>query len=174
MEHDSPNRRPTKRSVGLRTLAIAELIKGAIVLLLGFGVFHLMHNNLDDVAERVCQVFHVNPEGKLSNLFFELASHSSDRNLWVLALGAFVYATVRSIEGYGLWREREWAQWFELLSTGLYLPAELYWLRQNPSWLKVGVLIANGVILLFMVTLRVKQLVISLKGAELGRKPGFT
>jgi hypothetical protein len=45
-----------------------------------------MHKTLDEVAERVVQVLHVNPEGKLSNPFFELASHSSDRNLWVLAL----------------------------------------------------------------------------------------
>jgi hypothetical protein len=46
-----------------------EVTKAAIVLLLGCGLFHLMHNNLDDVAERVVQVLHVSPEGKLSNLF---------------------------------------------------------------------------------------------------------
>ena len=50
-----------------------EVTKAAIVLLLGCGLFHLMHNNLDDVAERVVQVLHLSPEGKLANLFFELA-----------------------------------------------------------------------------------------------------
>jgi hypothetical protein len=46
-----------------------EVTKAAIVLLLGCGLFHLMHNNLDDVAERVVQVLHVNPEGKRSISF---------------------------------------------------------------------------------------------------------
>lgn len=64
-----------------------EVTKAAIVLLLGCGLFHLMHKNLHELAERVVQMLQVNPEVKLSNLLFELASHSSDRNLWVLAPG---------------------------------------------------------------------------------------
>jgi len=156
MERHAPNRPHfTKTSVALRTIAMFEVTKAAIVLLLGCGLFHLMHKNLDEVAERLVQVLHVNPEGKLSNLFFELASHSSDRNLWVLALGALAYASVRSTEAYGLWREREWAQWFSLLSTALYLPPELYWMLRHPSWLKCAVLIINIVIFLFMVSLRI-------------------
>jgi uncharacterized membrane protein (DUF2068 family) len=132
-----------------------EVTKAAIVLLLGCGLFHLMHNNLDDVAERVVQVLHVSPEGKLSNLFFQLASHASDRVLWVLALSSLAYVSVRLVEAYGLWREREWAQWFSLLSTALYVPPELYWILRNPSWLKCAVLVTNIAVFLFMLNLRV-------------------
>jgi uncharacterized membrane protein (DUF2068 family) len=142
-------------TLGLRTLALFEAAKGAIVLLIGCGVLHLIHKNHDDLATRMAEVLHVNPEGKLSGLFLELASHATDRSLWVLAIGAVFYTGVRSIEAYGLWREREWAQWFELLSTALYLPAELYWLLHHPSWLKWGVLSTNLVVLMFMVALRV-------------------
>jgi uncharacterized membrane protein (DUF2068 family) len=143
----------TKTSVVLRTIAMFEVTKAAIALLLGCGLFHLMHKNLDDVAERVVQVLHVNPEGKLSSLFFILASHASDRNLWVLALSTLVYALVMSTEAYGLWREREWAQWFSLLSTAFYVPPELYWMLRNPSWLKCAVLVTNIVMFLFMLSL---------------------
>jgi uncharacterized membrane protein (DUF2068 family) len=153
MERQAPNRRHfTKTSVVLRTIAMFEVTKAAIVLLLGCGL-SLMHKNLHDVVERVVQVLHVNPEGKLSNLFFELASHASDRNLWVLALSTLAYASVRSTEAYGLWREREWAQWFSLLSTALYLPPELYWILRNPSSLKSAVLVTNIVMFLFMLSL---------------------
>ena len=144
-----------------------EVTKAALVLLLGCGLFGLMHRNLDDVAERVVQVLHVNPEGKLSNLFLELASHSSDRNLWVLALGTVVYASVRLTEAYGLWREREWAQWFSLLSTALYLPPELYWMLRHPSWLKCAVLVINLVIFLFMLGLRVNGRSTVVRGVRL-------
>ena len=156
MEHRALHRRHfTKTSVAPRTIAMFEVTKAAIVLVLGCGLFYLMHKNLDEVPERVVQVLHVNPEGKLSNLFFELASHASDRNLWVLALSTLAYASVTSTEAYGLWREREWAQWFSLLSTALYLPPELYWMLRHPSWLKCAVLVTNIMIFLFMLSLRV-------------------
>jgi Predicted membrane protein (DUF2127) len=91
LEHHALDRRHfTKTSVVLRTIAMFEVTKAAIVLLLSCGLFHLMHKNLDDVAERVVKVLHVNPEGKLWNLYFQLASHASDRNLWVLALGTWL------------------------------------------------------------------------------------
>jgi uncharacterized membrane protein (DUF2068 family) len=156
LEHHALDRRHfTKTSVVLRTIAMFEVTKAAIVLLLGCGLFHLMHNNLDGVAKRVVQVLHVNPEGKLSSLFFELASHASDRYLWVLALSSLAYVSVRLVEAYGLWREREWAQWLSLLCTALYLPPQLYRMLGHPSWLKSAVLVINIVTFLFMLRLRV-------------------
>jgi uncharacterized membrane protein (DUF2068 family) len=95
-------------------------------------VFSLIHKNLDDIAERLTQALRVNPEGKLSSLFLSLANRATDKTLWVLAIGALVDATVRSIEALGLWRGREWAQWFALLSGALYLPGEPYSLVRHP------------------------------------------
>lgn len=143
-------------SVGLRTVAVLEAAKGVFVLLLGFGVLALIHKNLDDVAEWLTEILRVNPEGELSNLFFHAANRATDKTLWVLAMGALVYATVRFVEAFGLWREREWAQWFALLSGALYLPGELYSLLRHPRPLKWGVLVANAVIVLYMLILRVK------------------
>jgi uncharacterized membrane protein (DUF2068 family) len=142
VKHANDGPKPSaKTSVGLRTVAAFEAAKGGIVLLLGCGVLDLIRKNLDAIAERLAEVLHVNPDGKLSNLFVKLASHATDRLLWMLAIGAPVYAAVRSVEAYGLWREREWAQWFALLSTALYLPPELYWLLGHPTWLKCSALI---------------------------------
>lgn len=157
MKTQSLERSPsTKSSIGLRTVAVLEASKGGLVLLLACGVISLVHTNLDYVAERLTAVIHVNPEGKLSKLLARLADHTTEGTLWVLALGALVYAAVRSIEAYGLWRERDWAQWFALLSTALYLPPELYWLLRRPGWPRGSVLVTNVLTFLFMLTLRVK------------------
>lgn len=145
-----------KGSSGLRAVAVFEAAKGVLVLLLGFGVFALLHKNLNDVAERLTETLHVSPEGKLSNLFLNLANRATDKTLWLLAFGALAYATIRFIEASGLWRGREWAQWLALLSGTLYLPGELYSLLDRPSWLKWGVLITNAVVLLFMLLLRIQ------------------
>jgi len=54
MEHHALDRRRfTKASVVLRTIAMVDVTKAAIVLLLDWGTFHLMHNHLDDLAKRV-------------------------------------------------------------------------------------------------------------------------
>ena len=115
-----------------------------------------MHKNLDDVAERLTEVLRVNPEGRLSNLFFHAANRATENTLWVLAIGALVYAIVRFVEAFGLWRGREWAQWFALLSGALYLPEESYSLLRHPRPLKWAVVTANALIVLYMLILRVK------------------
>jgi uncharacterized membrane protein (DUF2068 family) len=94
------------QSVGLRTVAVLEAAKGILVLLLGFGVLALMHKNLDDVAERLTEILRVNPEGRLSNVFIHAANRATDNTLWLLAIGALVYAAVRFVEAFGLWRGR--------------------------------------------------------------------
>ncbi len=151
------DRKPgAKTAVGLRAVAVLEAAKGAIALLLVCGVLDLIHKNLHDVAARLAEILHVSPTGEISKLFEGLATRATDRSLRVLALGALVYAAVRLIAAYGLWRVRAWAQWFELWFTALYLPPELYWLLRRPSWIKGGVLVTNLVILLYMLTLRVR------------------
>lgn len=144
-------------AAGLRAVAVFELAKGILVLLLGFGVLALAHRDLDEVAHRLTEVLRVNPEGRISNIFLTLANHTTDKTLWVLAFGALLYACVRFIEAYGLWRGREWAQWFALLSGALYLPGELYSLLRHASPLKWAVLAMNVMIVLFMLAVRIKE-----------------
>jgi uncharacterized membrane protein (DUF2068 family) len=133
-----------------------EAAKGILVLLLGFGVLTLVHRDLHDVASQLTRFFHANPEGSLAHLFSHVANRATDKTLWVLALGALLYATVRFVEAYGLWHERDWAEWFALLSGALYLPGELYSLIRHPRPLKWGVVVANVIIVLYMLMLRVK------------------
>jgi uncharacterized membrane protein (DUF2068 family) len=59
-------------------------------------------------------------------------------DLWVLALGAVVYAAVRIAEGYGLWFDREWAEWLGAASGLIYVPFELYELARGVTALKVA------------------------------------
>lgn len=141
---------------GLRAVALFEAAKGIIVLLLGCGLLALVHRNLDEFAEQITEFLHVNPEGKLSKVFLNLADHATGKTVWLLAIGALVYAAVRMTEAYGLWRQREWAQWFALLSGALYLPGELYSLLKHASHLKWAVLAANALVVLFMLSLRIR------------------
>ena len=142
-------------SLGLRTVAVIELAKGTIVLLLACGVVYLIRES--DTAGGLLRLSPIDEDGRLSILFTDLASRATYGSLRVLAVGALAYAAMRSAAAYGLWRGRQWARTFEIWCTALYLPPELYWLLRHPSWLRCGLLVANVVTLLFFLTLRVKE-----------------
>jgi uncharacterized membrane protein (DUF2068 family) len=146
----------SKKTLALRTVAMFEAAKGLLVLLLGLGLLRLVHKNLDEFAEQLIRFLHASPGGRLSNLFVTAAGKTSDKGLWALAAAAMVYALVRFAEAYGLWYDREWAEWFALLSGSMYLPWEVYSIIRHPLLIKWVVLTVNLVIVLYMLVLRVQ------------------
>jgi uncharacterized membrane protein (DUF2068 family) len=91
---------------GLRVVAVFEGVKGVLVLSVGCGAVALVHRDLQALAEEVVSHFHLNPASRYPRIFLDATEHVTDARLWTLAALAAVYATVRLIEGYGLWRER--------------------------------------------------------------------
>jgi uncharacterized membrane protein (DUF2068 family) len=147
---------PNKTTVALRTVAVFEAAKGIIVLLLGLGVLRLVHKDVDDVAEQIIRFLHASPGGHLSNLFIAAAHRANDKSLWAVAAAAMVYALVRFAEAYGLWYERDWAEWFALLSGAMYLPWEVLSIMRHSVPVKWVVLIVNVLIVLYMLMLRMQ------------------
>jgi uncharacterized membrane protein (DUF2068 family) len=81
----------------------------------------------------------------------------TDARLATILLAATSYATVRFIEGWGLWHRRVWAEWFALLSGALYLPWEILRITERPDWERVGVLVINIGIILYMLLIRIRE-----------------
>jgi len=131
------------RKDGLRVVSLFEAAKGLLVLLAGFGLLEFVHKDLHLAAELLVRRFHLNPASGYPRIFLDLAGHTTDAQLWLMALSALVYATVRFIEAYGLWRGRRWAEWFGLLSGGIYVPIELYEIAHGVTWPKTVLLIVN-------------------------------
>lgn len=143
--------RKVRFSSVLRTVAIFEAAKGALVLLVGFGLFSLLHVDVERLAEKLVMHFHLDAANRYPRVFLNLAAQVTDGKLWVLAIFAVVYAAVRFTEAYGLWKARPWAEWFAALSGAIYIPFELREISHNVSWLTVGTLVINVTIVSFMV-----------------------
>ena len=139
---------------GLRSIAIFEAVKGGLVLVVGFGLLHYLHRDLGDAAEHLVRQLHMNPTRHYAHVFLEAADKVTDAKLWALAGGAAAYSTVRFTEAFGLWHEKAWAEWFALLSGGLYLPWEIYELLERATPFRVAVLVLNVLIVLYMASLR--------------------
>ena len=144
----------TASLTGLRTVALFEAAKGLVVLLVGLGLLSLLHQDVGEFAARLVRRLHLNPARRSPHIFLEAAARMTDAKLWALALGAAAYATLRFVEAYGLWRRRVWAEWFAILSGGLYLPWELYGVWRHATALRAGIFLLNFVIVLYLLWVR--------------------
>jgi uncharacterized membrane protein (DUF2068 family) len=130
-------------TTGLKSRALVEALNGVVGLLAAAGAVSLVHENAQVIADEIVRHFHLNPASHYPRIFLDAVRSLNSTKLWLLAIGAFLYASIRFIEAYGLWHERAWAEWFGVISGALYLPVEIYELFLGLSVVKVALLATN-------------------------------
>jgi len=142
---------------GLRVVAAFEAMKGVLVLLAGGGLLAFIHTDLHQFAVHLVRVLHLNPARHYPNIFIDAASRVTDLQLWMLALSALLYTAVRFVEAYGLWKQMQWAEWFGLLSGGIYIPVEIFEVSRDVTWPRVTVLLVNLGVVGYLANLLIKS-----------------
>ncbi|HEY3768706.1 MAG TPA: DUF2127 domain-containing protein [Candidatus Angelobacter sp.] len=142
---------------GLRGIALFEAVKGLAGLTVGIWLLTLLHKDMQSVAMHLLrflhQVLHLSPDGHIARSIMRGASRVTHGNLLMFAGLAFFYMTVRFVEATGLWLEKEWAEWFALISGAMYMPYEIYELMHHANIIKWGIFISNVLIVWYMVWL---------------------
>ncbi len=137
--------------LGLKSIALFEAAKGALVILAGLGLVALLHNDAQALAEAIVGRFHLNPASHYPKVFLSLLAHPSDARLWAIGGSAAVYALMRFAEAYGLWHGRAWGNWLGVWSGGIYIPVELYEAVRHPTWIHIGLAVANALVVVYLV-----------------------
>lgn len=137
---------------GLRSVAAVEIAKGFFALVASGALIILLRRDVDlqDVALRIFDFLHIDPDRRIPTMFIEAAGRAMDMNVVVVISFAAVYIALRFLEGYGLWHGRVWAEWLALASGSIYLPLEIHalLLKGTPThWL---FLITNLAILTYI------------------------
>lgn len=142
---------------GVRAIAIFEAVKGTVGLIAGFGLLSLMHRDIADFAEDAVGFLHLNSEGRLAHRIVETITKLNPANIKIFFALSLVYATIRFVEAYGLWRLRAWAEWFAIISGTAYIPIEIYELIHKPTFVRAAVLIINIAMVLYLYSFRKEQ-----------------
>ena len=137
--------RLTERST-IRLVACFEAFKGVLVLLAASGLLSLLHKDIEAIAVRLIEHMHLNPASKYATIFLDAAARLQDSRLVMLALGAAAYATIRLVEGWGLYRERAWAEVLAAASGAIYMPIEVYGWLKHPTWFRFAVFLVNAAV----------------------------
>src|ERR1700751_5354587 len=106
---------------GLRTLAMIEGAKGLLAIVGAIIIFSFAHKDLTNLAFHFLSALHVNPGSRVAEAVFRASDKATTQQIVMVGFGVLVYAAIRLIKAVGLWRQRDWAEWFALLSACLYL-----------------------------------------------------
>jgi uncharacterized membrane protein (DUF2068 family) len=137
-------------SSGLKSVAVFEAFKGTLALLAAWGVLAIIPRDDRQIALELFERLHLNPGKSYPSVFLRLVENAADVQLWLIAALVLVYALVRFLEAYGLWRSRPWAEWLAAVSGGIYIPFELYELSRGFSWIKLAALVLNVAVVAYM------------------------
>lgn len=140
-----------KLTTGLRAVAVYEAAKGALVLLAGFEVLSLMHHEAQHFAEQWVAHLHLNPTKGYPRIFIDAMTNVTDARLWLLAGLALIFAAVKGVLAYGLWLGRRWAEWIAVATGAIYVPAEVYEIVREVTWIKILLLIVNLCIVAYLI-----------------------
>ena len=139
--------------LGLRSVAVFELIKGVLFILIALGAGTLVHKDVDLWALDVVHKLHLDPAWHFSRLFIEASSKLNDTRLRLVMLFASALAGIRLAEAYGLWHARAWAEWLAVISAGIYLPWEIFRFCEEPRFAGAVLFLVNLVIVLYLARL---------------------
>jgi len=146
---------PHKAPLGLRSVAVFELIKGVLFLAIGLGALSLIGKDIDQAAENILRLFHLDPAWHYSELFIRESARVTDTRLRLIAMVSLTLAAIRLVESYGLWHERPWAEWLAVISAGVYMPFEIHHLYHNhfshkPVLVGAIVFLVNAAIVVYL------------------------
>lgn len=144
-------------SRGLHVVALFEGAKGLLVLVVGFGLLSFIHKDIHEAAMRLVEHFHLNPASHYPRIFLDLSERINDAKLWSMAIAAVMYFIVRMVEAVGLWLKKSWAEWFAVLTGGMYIPIEVFEVAQSVTWPRVSVLVINLGVVSYLLFVLVKN-----------------
>jgi uncharacterized membrane protein (DUF2068 family) len=135
----------------LATIAIYKFVKAALSILSAVLAWRLMNPHVETALRAWAESL---PVGFSEHLVRELLAQVSGIPVFrwrQLGLVSLVYASVFTVEGIGLWRERRWAEYLTIVTSSLLLPFEFIAVMHRATLVRMAVLIANAAIVAYLV-----------------------
>jgi len=144
-----PSGKPHSR--GLLVIAAFKLLKAAALLAVGIGALRLLHRDVAAIADHWVNAFRVDPHNRYILLLLSKLTSVDDHRLRELSIGTFIYSAVFFTEGLGLAFRKRWAEYFTIITTGSFLPLEIYEIFHAVSVAKCVALAVNIAVVIYLV-----------------------
>jgi uncharacterized membrane protein (DUF2068 family) len=122
----APTPPPIKRAPTLYFIIVTKLVKGALALLLAFGLYKIRDQAPGDVFDHALRMIHLDPENRfLSDIGDKLDQVTAANVRWV-ATGTLFYSLFALVEGVGLMFRVPWAGWLTIGESAFFIPIEIF------------------------------------------------
>jgi len=145
-----------KRDPWIFLIGLFKLFKGISLLIAGFGLLRLLHKDVAAVTQHWIEVLRVDPDNRFIHRALVRIFNVTPKQLRELSAGTFVYAAIFLTEGTGLLARKHWAVYMTLISTGLFIPLEVYEIYRHFTLLKLAVTVVN-VLIVWYLAARIKR-----------------
>jgi uncharacterized membrane protein (DUF2068 family) len=132
-------------------IAVFKLLKGLALLAVGIGALRLLHKDVAALADHWINAFRVDPHNRFIHWLLAKLPLVDDRKLKELSVGTFIYSAVFLTEGTGLALHKRWAEYFTIITTGSFLPLEVYEIIHRATIAKGVALIVNIAVVVYLV-----------------------
>jgi uncharacterized membrane protein (DUF2068 family) len=145
-----------KRDPWLLLIGLFKLVKGVSLLIIAFGLLRLLHRDVAEVTQHWIEVLRVDPDNRFIHGALMKIFNVTPKQLKELSAGTLVYAAIFLTEGTGLLLRKHWAEYMTLISTGLFIPLEIYEIHRHFTMLKLAVTVVN-VLIVWYLAMRIKR-----------------
>jgi uncharacterized membrane protein (DUF2068 family) len=132
-------------------IALFKLFKAALLIAVGIGAIRFLHKDLSSTVLHWAQVLRVDTDNRYIHGALARVFRVTPKQLRALSVGTFIYAGLFLTEGTGLLLRKRWAEYFTIITTGLFIPLEIYELARHFTVTKLVVTLINALIVGYLV-----------------------
>ena len=143
-------RKPQRAGVGL--IAVFKFFKGLLLLIVSLGLLPLIHGEIATFFSLLLEALHLDSNSRFLHALVLRVDSLQPHDVLMVSLISLGYAAIFLTEGIGLWYEWSWAALLAVISTGLFIPYEIYELLKRFTILGLGVLFLNLAIVAYLST----------------------
>lgn len=132
----------------LRLLAVERLVRGLLILLGAYGVYHF-RNSRDGIQRALnaelplLKQAHINIGDTSLVHLIQSALSAKQSTLTLIAVALLGYGLLQLIEATGLWLIKRWGEYFAVVATSVFIPLEIYEITERITWVRAAALIIN-------------------------------
>ena len=138
-------------AAGILLIGIFKLVKGLLLVAVGVGALKLLHKDVETTVTHWIEILRVDPDNRFLHKLLAKVFAVNPKQLKELSIGTFFYASLLLTEGVGLLMRQHWAEYFTVITTGVFIPLELYEIWRHLTVTRVGVLALNVAIVWYLV-----------------------
>jgi uncharacterized membrane protein (DUF2068 family) len=144
---------PAHTHRALRVVAAYKLIKALGLIIVAIAAFDLVPSQrVVALADWIMQLPVHQGHPHVVALVDKLLG-LGPRKFIAIGTVACIYASVFVVEGWGLWREKRWAEYLTVIVTASLIPLEVWEIFHHFTWLKIFALALNAAIVWYLIHL---------------------